>query len=272
METVKIASQPIKSSYLDQPRRSGGSQHRATESARAAEKKHKAQTKIERKKSLKSLNSPQSTEGNPFTEPRPESIRLDRQSSIQTEISIEEEPLEEEDDEMSQPEASTSTAAPRPSITNVIMSPNDLQNIINHAVKSIVHERALENANTVAKDTSKDLKFATPKDFSGKPEDLDDFLNECNMIFMVKNLIYDNDTKKIVYALSFMKTGNADLWKRQYVQENFATDQDLTDTWEIFVRKIREAFRDVGQAEDAMLWLGQAKQGSMTIKQFNTLF
>jgi hypothetical protein len=73
----------------------------------------------------------------------------------------------------------------------------------------------------------KDLKLTGPKTFSGRPEDLDDFLNDCELIFSVKVDIYNQDDKKIAYMLALMKTGNAGLWKRQYVQEYFASNNGV---------------------------------------------
>jgi hypothetical protein len=60
----------------------------------------------------------------------------------------------------------------------------------------------------------KDLKLTEPRPFSGRPEDLDDFLNDCELIFSIKGDIYNQDDKKIAYALALMKIGNAGLWKR----------------------------------------------------------
>jgi hypothetical protein len=52
-----------------------------------------------------------------------------------------------------------------------------------------------------------------PKPFSGRPEDLDDFLNDCELIFSIKGDIYNQDDKKIAYMLALIKIGNAGLWK-----------------------------------------------------------
>jgi hypothetical protein len=75
--------------------------------------------------------------------------------------------------------------------------------------------------------STKDWKLTKPKTFSGRPEDLDDFLNDCELIFSIKGDIYNQDDKKIVYALALMKTGNTGLWKQQYVQEYFALNNGV---------------------------------------------
>jgi hypothetical protein len=69
-----------------------------------------------------------------------------------------------------------------------------------------------------------------------------------------------------------MKSGNAILWKKQYIQENFTENQTLVDTWDYFKIKLRDAFKNTGRAEDAMKWLAMAKQGLKSIEEFNTLF
>jgi hypothetical protein len=136
-----------------------------------------------------------------------------------------------------------------------------MQALIQRAVEGVV----LNRANTAQ--TTKDLKIADPKDFSGKPEDLEDFLNSCKLIFSIKPDIYNSDGKKITYAIGLMKTGNAGLWKKQYVQEYFAAGGILADSWTRFKACLRDAFKDVGRAEDSMRWLSMAKQGGKTIEE-----
>jgi hypothetical protein len=162
---------------------------------------------------------------------------------------------------MSTAEASTSSIP----INGVIISPQDLQTLVQQAVAGIA-------ANRQGEASTRDLRLAEPAMFVGRPEDLDDFLNDCELLFSIKEDVYDQDDKKIAYALSLMRNGNAGLWKKQYIQENFVRGNVLQDSWNRFKIKLRDAFKDVGRAEDSMKWLSHTKQGGRSIEEFNTLF
>ena len=169
------------------------------------------------------------------------------------------------------------TTAPPPIINNVNLTPQHIQQIINGAVAAAIQQMPQETQEQAViartRETSKDLKLAEQKPFSGRSEDLEDFINDCELMFSVKSDVFDEQNpRKIAYALQLMKTGNAALWKKQYIQDNFTENRTLVDSWSDFKRKLRDAFKDIGRAEDAMKWLATAKQGSKSIEEFNTLF
>ena len=72
-----------------------------------------------------------------------------------------------------------------------MMSAADLQQLLG-GMAQIAGQRT---APTPRLETTKDLKLAEPRPFSGKTEDLDDFLNECEMIFSVKDDIYNTSRR-----------------------------------------------------------------------------
>ena len=152
----------------------------------------------------------------------------------------------------------------------IAISPNDLQNLLNAAVQNAVRQNTEQRRNGEAPN-SKGLKLADQKEYSGRPEDLNDFLNNCEMVFALKSDVYNQNDKKIGYALSLMKDKTAELWKRQYIQSNFARGA-FTDTWNLFKDKLMASFKDVGQAQNAMKALQTLKQGNMAIEEFNTKF
>ena len=119
--------------------------------------------------------------------------------------------------------------------------------------------------------TSKGLKLAEQAGFSGRPEDLLDFIANCEMVFAIQTDVYDRSDKKIVYALSLMKGKNASLWKTQYIRSNFRQGVN-TDTWNLFKDKLAQAFPDIGRAQNAMQALVTMKQGNMPVEEFNTKF
>ena len=79
-------------------------------------------------------------------------------------------------------------------------------------MQGTVWDLARQNAKrAVPVDRSKGLKLAEQPDFTERPEDLQDFLSNCEMMFVLKSDVYDrnNNDRKIGYALSLMKKGNA---------------------------------------------------------------
>ena len=117
--------------------------------------------------------------------------------------------------------------------------------------------------------STKDLKLVEQKPFNGKPDKLENFISECELIFSVKPDIYQTDRQKIVYTLQLMTGGIALPWKGTYVQQGHAE----TDTWNLFKDRLRESFQDVGRVDNALQWLASAKQtSSETVDEFNTKF
>ena len=161
---------------------------------------------------------------------------------------------------------------PPPNIVGI--SNEGLQQLIDQAVQNVLQQQRPQTfaAPLAAPQgpNSKGLKLADPKEFSGKPEDLQDFLINCEMVFAVCPDVYDTNEKKIVYALALMKTKNAALWKKQYALSNFRGA--FTDTWNLFKDRLLHDFKDVGQAQNAMKTLGTMTQGKMAIEEFNMKF
>jgi hypothetical protein len=173
--------------------------------------------------------------------------------------------------------AASTSAAPQPATAGippvVQITTDDLRTLMQGALQAVVQQQAQEREQQARVTSMKDLKLTEPKTFSRRPEDLDDFPNNCELIFSIKGDVYNQDDKKIAYALALIKIGNAGLWKRQYVQEYFASNNGvLRDSWNRFKTRLRDAFKDIGRAEDSMKWLSLSKQGGKMIEEFNTLF
>ena len=112
---------------------------------------------------------------------------------------------------------STPQETPRVNVqTAVLLQPEDLQRLINSAVTYAIQQRTATATAVPAKTIAsmKDLKFAEIKSYSGKPDELEDFINNLELILSIKDDIYDTSAKKIAYALSLMTIGNAGLWKK----------------------------------------------------------
>src|SRR6267154_1876075 len=159
------------------------------------------------------------------------------------------------------PKPEEDPAAAQPA-SYVSISGDDFRNLLNSAVREATRQQ---------NPTSKDLRLGEITAFSGKPEELEDFLNAIELIVQIKANIYSMHAKKIVFALTYMTKANAELWKRQYSQAIMAAGA-ITDTWDKFKTKLRNAFKDAGRQEKAMTWLSSARQKDWDLEKFNTLF
>ena len=145
--------------------------------------------------------------------------------------------------------SSSGTPPPPPPARQVIITQEQLKQLFERAVANEAAQRANQG-------TTKDLKLVEQKPFNGKPNKLEDFIAECELIFNVKPNIYRHNNQKIVYVLQLMTQGIAAPWKSTYILQRYAK----RDTWDLFKDRLRESFQDVGRTDDALKWLATAKQ------------
>ena len=83
-----------------------------------------------------------------------------------------------------------------------------------------------------------ELKLNQPKPFTGKRNEIDNFLQDVALYLEINDEIYNTDKKKIGYTLTFMNEGDAKSWKAQYIR-NAITDTGLDlGTWSDFITKV----------------------------------
>ena len=121
------------------------------------------------------------------------------------------------------------------------------------------------NADT---DNSKhgELKLAQPKPFSGKRGELDDFLQDVGLYLAINEKIYNTDTRKIAYALSFMSEGDAKSWKGQFLRNAQNTGGFNLGTWDQFQDDLKDAFKPYDAPGDALEELIALKMEKNTIE------
>jgi hypothetical protein len=78
--------------------------------------------------------------------------------------------------------------------------------------------------------------------------------------------IYNNDRKKIGYALTFMDKGDVKSWKTAFLQN--ATTQTILNlgTWADFLEKLKEDFKPYDAPGDALDELITLKMGNSSIE------
>jgi len=95
------------------------------------------------------------------------------------------------------------------------------------------------------------IKLNPPKPFSGKREELQKFLHDCQLYMMVNKTSYNTNFSRIIFVLSFMDDGEAASWKEQLLEEKFAqTDPDFRN-WVDFKDNLVKAFKPYNAPGDA---------------------
>ena len=106
--------------------------------------------------------------------------------------------------------------------------------------------------------SSKEVKIAMPREFSGRRTDLNRFIMSCMAHLVVNKDIYHTDEKKIGFLLSLLNDGEAGAWKEQFIQEAF--NEAMANggakmtfrTFPDFLKRLKESFEPHNDAADAL--------------------
>jgi len=93
--------------------------------------------------------------------------------------------------------------------TEEAQQPTEVQNTMAHAITDQQLQAIMTAAIRAVNGDEKNLKTPEQKQFSGRAEDLANFLQECDLRFQVFPTTYSNAQKKTFYALSLMTSGTA---------------------------------------------------------------
>lgn len=146
-----------------------------------------------------------------------------------------------------------------------------LHRVIQAAVQATMNYQAKNQQHFPT--TSKNYKIADQAPFTGRAEQLEAFLHECEMRFKVLPIDYDTTDKKVFYMLSLMKGGTAAAWKDNYIlSRQGMTYLAPANDWNNFVKALKDTFADPGKKQDAMEQLQTIRQGKHSIDELNTKF
>ncbi len=121
--------------------------------------------------------------------------------------------------------------------------------------------------------TSKEIRISGPKEFSGKRSEYDAFVNAIDLYLEINSDTYDDDKKKIIFLLSYLKGGEAEIWKQQWLNGKRNTAGAIpwsTLKYEDIVGDFRQAFEPVEQASNAFFNLQTVRQGSRPVEEYIT--
>ena len=152
------------------------------------------------------------------------------------------------------------TARPLPSELEEETEPEEERPIETH---SIMEFEAPAPQTTTTKAT--ELKLNQPKPFTGKRNEIDDFLQDVALYLEINDEIYNTNKKKIGYTLTFMNEGDVKSWKAQFLRNAIAdTGLDL-GTWRDFVTKVQDVFAPYDAPGDALEEITNLKMGNTPI-------
>ena len=95
-----------------------------------------------------------------------------------------------------------------------------------------------------------ELKLGQPPSFDGTPE---------KVYLLVNKDIYNDDDRKIAYALSFMKEGSAALWSLTETEAALKRNPPNFGTWQNFLNKFSASFILENTKDQAITWMTTTK-------------
>ena len=101
---------------------------------------------------------------------------------------------------------------------------------------------------------------------------MDDFLQDVSLYLDINEQIYDNDKKKIAYALTFMNERDAKSWKAAYLRNARQPTGLNLGTWVQFQKDVETAFAPYDAPGDALEELTALKMGSNTIEDHSMAY
>ena len=118
----------------------------------------------------------------------------------------------------------------------------------------------------------KEYNINQPTPFTGDRTKIENFIQECDVYLNINNMIYDTDTVKIAFVLSFIMAGEAQKWKEQFIHSITSNSRMTFPTFGIFMTKLQDAFKAVNPIDLAMQKLALLQQGNRLVEEMITDF
>jgi len=120
----------------------------------------------------------------------------------------------------------------------------------------------------------KEINIGKPEIFSGNRTKVKKFLQQCQLYLVINKDVYDNDDLKIGFVLSLMTKGEASDWAEQFLEAciNQRTRELTFPTYNEFITKIHEDFKQEDEIRDAADKLKKLRQGNKTAEELVTEF
>ena len=109
-----------------------------------------------------------------------------------------------------------------------------------------------------------ELKLGQPPSFDGAPEKARGWFNNVQLYLLVNKDIYNDNDRKIAYALSFMKEGSAALWSLTETEAALKRNPPNFGTWQDFLNKFSALFILENTKDQAIAWMTTTKVDKKT--------
>ena len=122
-------------------------------------------------------------------------------------------------------------------------------------------------------ENTKEIKINPPKPFTGKRDDLRRFIQEVILCLTINAKTYDNDAKKIIFALSYMNDGEALAWKEQLVDKvmddatRHPTNELNFGTFQKFLDDLKKVFAPYDAPGDALEEMKTMRMGNTPVDE-----
>ena len=109
-----------------------------------------------------------------------------------------------------------------------------------------------------------ELKLGQPPAFDGTPEKARGWFNNVQLYLLVNKDTYNDDDRKIAYALSFMREGSAALWSLTETEAALKRNPPNFGTWQNFLNKFSASFILENTKDQAIAWMTTARVDKKT--------
>ena len=119
---------------------------------------------------------------------------------------------------------------------------------------------------------AKKTELNPPKIFTGKRTDLQRFLQDTFIFFMINKEHYNTDDKKIAFVMLFMTDGDAALWKQEFIskviRDSITAGNEITfGTYKSFIESLEKSFLPYDAPGDALDAMKRLQMGEGSFKE-----
>lgn len=113
-----------------------------------------------------------------------------------------------------------------------------------------------------------EVKLKMPPAFDGKRDELNGWIQKCSLYFKFYETKFDQDDKKIAFALMLMNEGTAGQWASDFITQAEERNPITYGTWVGFKEALKTSFQDVDMAASARVLLRNLHQGKKTAEEY----
>src|SRR6202161_3126518 len=111
-----------------------------------------------------------------------------------------------------------------------------------------------------------------PTPFTGDRNEIENFVQECDVYLTLNKFIYDDENAKVTFTLSFLTAGEAKKWKEQFIRACTTNGEITFPTYVEFMKRLQTAFKAVNPIDSARQKLALLRQGNRPVETLITDF